>query len=431
VSVSSTVGLGPYGSRGQNVITGYVRLKLWDERNKPEQSAQAIVARARAHFDKHPEARIVFFLPPQVSGLGQATGISLQLEDQGGLGYEQLVAAREELLKKGRLSPLLANVRTSSMDDVAQIRLDIDDLKAGVFSLNAGEINQNLTAAWGGLYVNDFVDRGRVKRVYVQGDATFRMQPEDLDKWYFRNAHGKMVPLSAFSSLHWTYGPAQLERFNGVQSTIIEAQPADGVSSGTAMAELVRLVGELPKGIGLEWTGLSFQENQAGSKTIWLYAISILTVFLCLAALYESWTIPLAVILVIPIGVLGAVGLSALRGLYNDIYFQVGLLAVIGLSAKNAILIVEFAKTLMGEGLGAEQAALEAARLRLRPILMTSFAFLLGVLPLALSHGAGANSQHAIGTGIIGGTFLATAFGTLFIPVFFVGINQLFARKKD
>ena len=425
-AVATTLGLGPYGSRGQNVISGYIKLKPWTEREKPEQGAEAIVARARAQFVNHPRARMVFFSPPQITGLGQASGIALQLEDQGGLGYEALVEAREELLNQGRKSPLLFNLRTSSLEDVPQLRLKIDDLKAGVFSLNPDQINQDLNAAWGGLYVNDFVDRGRIKRVYVQGDATYRMNPEDLKRWYFRNAKGRMVPLDAFASLNWSYGPAQLERYNGVQSTIIEAQPAPGVSSGRAMDELERLVNTLPQGIGLEWTGLSYQEKQAGSRTTVLYAISILAVFLCLAALYESWAIPLAVILVVPIGVLGAVSLTMLRGLYNDIYFQVGILAVIGLSAKNAILIVEFARTLVRQGLSLEA----AVKLRLRPIIMTSLAFLLGVLPLAISHGAGANSQHAIGTGIIGGTFLATALGTLFVPVFFVSIAQFFGPKK-
>ncbi|MBQ7617705.1 MAG: efflux RND transporter permease subunit, partial [Desulfovibrio sp.] len=422
IAVSCTMGLGPYGSRGQNVVSGYVKLKLWDDRPRAEQNAEAIVNRARQRFSEHPLARVVFFLPPQVSGLGQASGISMQLEDQGGLGYEALVTAREELLSRGRQSPLLANVRTSSLDDVPQLRLEIDDHKAGVFSLDPGKVNSDLTAAWGGLYVNDFVDRGRVKRVYVQGDAPFRMNTDDLNRWYFRNNLGRMVPLDAFAKLSWSYGPTQLERFNGVQSTIIECAPALGVSSGTAMAELERLVDELPHGIGLEWTGLSYQEKYASGRTGILYTLSILTVFLCLAALYESWIIPFAVILVVPIGVLGAVGLSSLRGLYNDIYFQVGILAVIGLSAKNAILIVEFARNLAREGYSFAEAALEAARLRLRPIVMTSLAFLLGVLPLALSHGAGANSQHAIGTGIIGGTFLATTLGIFFIPVFFVFI---------
>ncbi|MCR5561904.1 MAG: efflux RND transporter permease subunit [Desulfovibrio sp.] len=424
--VGMMLGLGPYGSRGQNVASGYMQLKHWDDRPDASQGAEAIVNRARARFASHPDARIMFFQPPQVRGLGSASGISMQLEDQGNLGYEALVAAREELLDRAAKSPLLFNARTSSLEDVPQLRLDIDDLKAGVFSLDPGSINDDLNAAWGGLYVNDFVDRGRVKRVYVQGDAPYRMNPDDIGMWYFRNAKGRMVPLDAFATVRWTFGPAQLERFNGVPSTIIEASPAPGVSSGDAMNELVRLVGELTPGIGLEWTGLSYQENQAGSSTVWLYVFSILVVFLCLAALYESWSIPFAVILVVPIGVLGAIALSSARGMYNDVYFQVGILAVIGLSAKNAILIVEFARSLNREGKSLAKAAVEAAKLRLRPIVMTSLAFLLGVTPLTMSHGAGANSQHAIGTGIIGGTFLSTVLGIYFIPVFFVVISRLF-----
>ncbi|MCR4667298.1 MAG: efflux RND transporter permease subunit [Desulfovibrio sp.] len=430
LAVSSTLGLGPYGSRGQNVVSGYVKLRLWEERPGEAQSAESILARARERFSESAEARIVFFLPPQVSGLGQSSGISMQLEDQAGLGYESLVAAREDLLRAARENPALSNVRTSSLEDVPQLRLSINDLKIGVFGLDPGSVNSNLTTAWGGTYVSDFVDRGRIKRVYVQGDAPYRKNTDDLGSWYFRNSRGLMVPLDAFGRLSWSFGPTQLERFNGVQSTIIEAAPAPGVSSGTAMQELVRLVGELPHGIGFEWTGLSYQEQYASGETEKLYILSLLTVFLCLAALYESWTIPFAVILVVPVGVLGAVLFSSLRGLYNDIYFQVGILAVIGLSAKNAILIVEFARNLVKQGLKPVDAALEAARLRIRPIVMTSLAFLLGVLPLAVSHGAGAQSQHAIGSGILGGTFLATSVGVLFIPVFFVCIAELFRSGK-
>ena len=425
--VGVILGIGPNASRGQNVSMGYMSLKPWDERDTPERAAEAILERARKRFGGSREGRILFFQPPQVRGLGNASGISMQLEDQGNLGYHALVDARNELLRKAQASPLLTNTRTSSLEDIPQVNLAIDDLKAGVLSVSANDINKNLSTAWGGTYVNDFVDRGRIKRVYVQGDAPFRMYPDDLRWWYVRNAKGGMVPAEAFSHPSWTYGPAVLERFNGVQASLIEAQPAPGVSSGDAMKELVRLVGELPQGIGLEWTGLSYQEVQSGSQTAFLYAISILVVFLCLAALYESWSIPLAVVLVVPIGVLGALGLSLMRGLYNDIYFQVGLLAVIGLSAKNAILIVEFARALVQQGMGLRAAAAEASRLRIRPIVMTSLAFLLGVFPLTVSRGAGAASQHDIGTGIVGGTFLATAVGIFFIPVFFVVVNRLFS----
>ncbi len=425
------LGMGPYGSRGQNVATGYINLKHWDERPDPGQSVSAVVRRAREHFAGNTKARILFSEPPQVRGLGSASGIVMQLEDQGGLGYDALVQARADLLEMAARNPLLFNTRTSSLDDIPQVRLVIDDLKAGAYSLSPDDINDNLSTAWGGTYVNDFVDRGRVKRVYVQGDAPYRMNADDLNHWYFRNSEGGMVPLEAVANLEWTFGPSQLERFNGVPSTIIEASPAEGVSSGDAMNELERLVREeLPQGIGLDWSGLSFEEHRSGGQASILYAISILVVFLCLAALYESWSIPMAVILVVPIGVLGALGLSTLRGLHNDIYFQVGILAVIGLSAKNAILIVEFARALTRQGRSFKAAAVEAATMRLRPIVMTSLAFLLGVLPMALTHGAGANSQHAIGTGIIGGTFLATFLGIFFIPVFFVFISRLFSREE-
>lgn len=428
------LGLGPNGARGQNIASGYMRLKPWNERTDPEKSAGAIVRRARARFADNHEARIVFLQPPQVSGLGQSSGISMELEDQGSLGYDALIKARAELLAMARNSPKLFNPHTTSLDDIPQVRLDIDDLKAGAYSLSAAAINSNLNAAWGGTYVNDFVDRGRIKRVYVQGDAPYRMNPDNMHLWYFRNTKGEMVPLDAVATAKWTQGPAMLERYNGVQATAITASAAPGVSSGDAMEEMTRFVEKLPQGIGLEWTGLSYQEQQSGHQAPFLYALSILVVFLCLAALYESWTIPIAVILVVPIGVLGALGFSTMRGLYNDIYFQVGLLAVIGLSAKNAILIVEFARALAGQGKSIREAAVEAARLRIRPIIMTSLAFLLGVLPLSVSHGAGAASQHAIGTGIIGGTFLATALGIFFIPVFFVVVNRVFLsrrRKKD
>ncbi len=428
--VGVMLGIGPNSSRGQNIANGYVTLKHWNDRQGPENTAAAIVRRARAHFANFRMGRIVFFEPPQIRGLGNASGLVFNLEDQGGLGHESLVSARADLLDMLQQSPVFFNARTTSLADIPQVRVDIDDLKAGVFHLDAESINSNLSTAWGGSYVNDFLDRGRVKRVYVQGDAPYRMNPDDLRYWYFRNDQGGMVPLDAIATVHWTYGPAQLERFNGVPSTAMEVSAAEGVSSGVAMAEVERLVEEeLPHGIGLEWSGLSFEEKRSGSQTGYLYALSILVIFLCLAALYESWSIPLAVILVVPIGVLGAMGLSTLRGLHNDIYFQVGILAVIGLSAKNAILIVEFAKSLHQSGKSLLDAAVEAAAMRLRPIVMTSLAFLLGVLPLTISEGAGANSQHAIGTGIVGGTFLSTAVGVLFIPVFFVVVSRLFGSK--
>ncbi len=426
--VLMTLGFGPNGSRGQNVAQGSIRFVDWSLRTGEGQDAWSIVERAQKHFSGLINAQVRFFLPPQVRGLGQSAGISMQLENLGGIEHERFVELREELIAKGSESPLLSNVRTSALSDMPQLRVVIDDVKAGIFGLDPDEVNNNLSVAWGGSYVNDFIDRGRVKRVYVQGDAPYRMNPENLSQWHFRNSDGGMVPFDAFASASWTYGPAQLDRYNGVPSFLIEAATPQGVSSGTAMRELARLVGELPAGVGYEWTGLSYQEELSGSQTTALYALSILVVFLSLAALYESWSIPFAVILVVPLGVLGALGLSNLRGLANDIYFQVGLLAVIGLSAKNAILIVEFARELHKQGLSILDAAVEAARLRLRPIVMTSGAFLIGVLPLALSQGAGAVSQHAIGTGVIGGTFLATSLGIFVVPVFFVVVSRLFAR---
>ena len=428
--VLMTLGIGPNGSRGQNVAQGSIRFVDWSLRTGEGQDAWSIVERAQKHFSGLINAQVRFFLPPQVRGLGQSAGISMQLENLGGLEHERFVELREELLARGGESPYLSNVRTSALSDIPQLRVIIDDVKAGIFGLDPDDVNDNLSTAWGGTYVNDFIDRGRVKRVYVQGDAPYRMNPQNLSQWHFRNSDGDMVPFDAFASASWTYGPAQLDRYNGAPAFLIEASTPQGVSSGTAMRELARLVDELPAGVGYEWTGLSYQEELSGSQTTVLYALSILVVFLSLAALYESWSIPFAVVLVVPLGVLGALGLSGLRGLANDIYFQVGLLAVIGLSAKNAILIVEFARELHRQGMSVLAAAVEAARLRLRPIVMTSGAFLIGVLPMALSHGAGAVSQHAIGTGVIGGTFLATSLGIFVVPVFFVVVNRLFRRGE-
>ncbi|MBO4300146.1 MAG: efflux RND transporter permease subunit [Desulfovibrio sp.] len=428
--VEIRTGIAAGGSRGQNVASGSANLRPWNERKNQALSADAVVRRARAHFAGHPVARILISQPPQVRGLGQASDISLQLEDQGNLGHAVLIAAQRELQEAASRSPLLFNVRTTSLEDIPQLILRVDDLKASMYGIGADALNEDMTAVWGGVYVNDFVDRGRVKRVYVQGDAPWRMHGDDLAFWHFRNAEGQMVPFEAVVMPEWSFGPSQLERFNGVPSVSIQAAPAPGISSGDAMKELERLVEDLPHGIGLEWSGLSFEENRSGGKTGYLYGLSILVVFLCLAALYESWSIPLAVILVVPVGVLGALALSSMRGLYNDVYFQVGILAVIGLAAKNAILIVEFAQELVRRGKKPTQAVIEAARLRLRPIVMTSMAFLLGVLPLTVSRGAGANSQHAIGTGIVGGTFLATLLGVFLVPVFFVVVSHVFRRGQ-
>ena len=385
--------------------------------------------RANQAFSSIINARVFVSAPPAIRSLGNATGFDFELQDQAGLGHEALIAARDQLMELARRSPLLRNVRTFGQDDSPQLEVDIDQEKAGAFGLPLDAINTDLSAAWGGKYVNDFVDRSRVKKVYVQADAPFRMKPEDFNRWYFRNDKGEMVPFTSIGEARWTYGPMQLERYNGVSAVRIQGRAAAGMSSGTAMLEMERLMGELPEGIGYQWTGMSFQERLSGSQAPFLYALSILVVFLCLAALYESWSIPLSVILVVPLGVLGALVATSARGLSNDVYFQIGLLATIGLAAKNAILIVEFARELFQQGASLADAAMEAARLRLRPILMTSLAFLIGVLPLAISTGAGSGSQNAIGTGVMGGTFAATVLGIFFVPVFFVLVFRLFNRK--
>ena len=417
------------GGKGQSTARGNIRLRDWSERKDPERRAQAIIDRANQAFSSIINARVFVSAPPAIRSLGNATGFDFELQDQAGLGHEALIAARDQLMELARRSPLLRNVRTFGQDDSPQLEVDIDQEKAGAFGLPLDAINTDLSAAWGGKYVNDFVDRSRVKKVYVQADAPFRMKPEDFNRWYFRNDKGEMVPFTSIGEARWTYGPMQLERYNGVSAVRIQGRAAAGMSSGTAMLEMERLMGELPEGIGYQWTGMSFQERLSGSQAPFLYALSILVVFLCLAALYESWSIPLSVILVVPLGVLGALVATSARGLSNDVYFQIGLLATIGLAAKNAILIVEFARELFQQSASLADAAMEAARLRLRPILMTSLAFLIGVLPLAISTGAGSGSQNAIGTGVMGGTFAATALGIFFVPVFFVLVFRLFNRK--
>ena len=417
------------GGKGQSTARGNIRLRDWSERKDPERRAQAIIDRANQAFSSIINARVFVSAPPAIRSLGNATGFDFELQDQAGLGHEALIAARDQLMELARRSPLLRNVRTFGQDDSPQLEVDIDQEKAGAFGLPLDAINTDLSAAWGGKYVNDFVDRSRVKKVYVQADAPFRMKPEDFNRWYFRNDKGEMVPFTSIGEARWTYGPMQLERYNGVSAVRIQGRAAAGMSSGTAMLEMERLMGELPEGIGYQWTGMSFQERLSGSQAPFLYALSILVVFLCLAALYESWSIPLSVILVVPLGVLGALVATSARGLSNDVYFQIGLLATIGLASKNAILIVEFARELFQQGASLADAAMEAARLRLRPILMTSLAFLIGVLPLAISTGAGSGSQNAIGTGVMGGTFAATALGIFFVPVFFVLVFRLFNRK--
>ncbi|MGD9418370.1 MAG: efflux RND transporter permease subunit [Verrucomicrobiota bacterium JB025] len=418
-----------FAGAGQNQVICFVNLKPWDERTRDDQSVKAIQGRALAKFSQFPEAIAFAFAPPAVMELGNATGFDVRLVDNGSHTHEELTNARNQLLGMAMQNPELANVRPNGLDDTAQFEVKIDQEKASALGLSIAEINTTLSAAWGSAYVNDFINQGRVKKVYIQADAPFRMQPEDLNRWHVRNNQGKMVPFSSFATASWTSGPPQLKRFNGVPAFAIAGEPAPGVSSGEAMDTLTTLAASLPKGFGLEWAGLSYEERLAGSQAPMLYTISILIVFLCLAALYESWSIPAAVMMIVPLGVLGTLLAALFRSLPNDVYFQVGLLTIVGLSAKNAILIVEFAKANYDNGAPLLEAAAEAARQRLRPIIMTSLAFGFGVLPLAISKGAGSGSQNAIGTGVIGGTITSTVLGVLLVPVFFVTILSLFRVK--
>lgn len=399
-SVLTVAGFSFAGS-GQNSGMAFIKLKDWKERSSPDRSANAIIGRAMGYLFSIKEAQVFAFNLPPIPELGTATGFDFYLQDRAGLGHDKLMAARNQLLGMAAQDPNLVRVRPNGMEDTPQLDVKIDYEKALAQGLSISDINSTLSTAWGSSYVNDFVDRGRVKKVYLQADAPFRMNPEDLKLWYVRNSTGQMVPFSAFASTEWSFGSPRLERYNGVSAMEIVGEAAPGKSTGDAMAAIEQMVKQLPEGIGIEWTGLSLQERQAGSQAPALYAISLLVVFLCLAALYESWSIPFSVMLVVPLGVLGAILAATMRGLENDVYFQVGLLTTIGLSAKNAILIVEFAKELYDKGMGLGEAVVEAARLR--PILMTSLAFILGVLPLVISSGAGASSRNAIGTGVMGG----------------------------
>jgi hydrophobe/amphiphile efflux-1 (HAE1) family protein len=418
-----------FSGRGQNQAFAFVRLKDWEERKRPDQKAAAVQHRALMHFLQFDDAFAFAFVPPAVLELGSATGFDMRLTDNAALGHEALVNARNQLLGLAAQNPKLRNVRPDGLDDTPQFKIDIDQEKASALGVSLADINNTLAAAWGSSYVNDFIDRGRVKRVYIQADAPYRMQPEDFDSWYIRNNQGEMVPFSAFSSTHWTLGSPQLERFNGISSVSIAGEPTEGISSGEAMATIEEMMSQLPKGVGLEWAGLSYEERLSGSQAPLLYSISLLVVFLCLAALYESWSVPASVILIVPLGVLGTLLAAMLRGLPNDVYFQVGLLTIVGLSCKNAILIVEFAKEAYDQGMDMFEAASHAARMRLRPILMTSLAFGFGVLPLAISNGAGSGSQNAIGTGVIGGTIASTFLGVIFVPIFFVIVVRFFRVK--
>jgi hydrophobe/amphiphile efflux-1 (HAE1) family protein len=428
-SLFTVSGFGFAGS-GQNMGLGFVQLKPWDERNRPDLTVKAVAGRAMGAFSQIRDAMIFAFAPPAVMELGNASGFDLQLQDRAGLGHDKLMAARNQLLGMAAKNPKLMAVRPNGLSDNPQYLLDVDHEKANALGVSVSDINTTLSTAIGSSYVNDFIDRGRIKKVYLQGDAPYRMSPEDLSNWYVRNSNGAMVPFSAFASSHWGFGSPRLERYNGQSSVEIQGSPAAGVSTGTAMTEMENLIKQLPAGIGFEWTGLSYEERLSGSQAPALYAISLLIVFLCLAALYESWSIPFSVMMVVPLGVIGALLAASLRGLTNDVYFQVGLLTTIGLAAKNAILIVEFAKEQQEHGKELIAATMEAVRMRLRPILMTSLAFILGILPLVISHGAGSGSQNAIGTGVMGGMISATVLAIFLVPVFFVVVRRRFPPKK-
>ncbi|UDL87000.1 efflux RND transporter permease subunit [Mesorhizobium sp. PAMC28654] len=418
-----------FGGAGQNVGIGFVRLKDFSLRKSPAFAARAIAGRAMGAFSKIRDAQVFALAPPAIQGFGNTNGFDFYLQDVNGAGHDALIQTRNQLLALAGQSKLLTSTRPNGQEDQPQFSVDIDQEKASALGVSLADINNTLSTAWGSNYVNDFIDRGRVKPVYMQSDADFRMQPEDLDKWQVRNASGAMVPFSAFASSHWTFGSPRLERYNGSAAVEIQGAAAAGVSSGAAMDEIDRLVAQLPAGYSHEWTGLSHQERLSGNQATSLYAISALVVFLCLAALYESWSIPFAVMLSVPIGIFGALLAATLFGQTNDVYFKVGLLTTIGLAAKNAILIVEFAIERQAAGMGLVEATLEAARQRLRPILMTSLAFILGVTPLAIASGAGSGAQNSVGIGVMGGMIAATVIGVFLVPLLFVTVRRIFKGR--
>jgi hydrophobe/amphiphile efflux-1 (HAE1) family protein len=420
-----------FAGTGQNTGLAFVKFRDWDLRRRANLKVNAVAGRAMRRFMKLRNARVFAFPPPAVMELGRAGGFDFELQDRSGVGHQALMAARNQLLGMAAKDPRLMRVRPSGLEDVAQYHIDVDWEKAGALGVPIDAIHATIASAFGGAYVNDFIQGGRVKRVYVQADAPYRMLPSDLDRLYVRNNAGTMTPFSAFASGHWVYGSPLLERFNSFPAVNIWGEPAPGRSSGEAMQAMEEIASKLPKGIGYDWTGLSYQERMTRSQAPLLYAFSVIVIFLCLAALYESWTIPISILLTLPLGVIGGVVASSLRGFPNDVYFQIGLLTVLGLTTKNAILIVQFAMAKVKQGAGLVAATLEGARLRVRPIVMTSLAFGFGVLPLALSNGAGAGAQTAIGTGVLGGMIAATFLATAFIPLFYVVVVQLFAKKKD
>jgi len=419
-----------FAGSGQNTGIAFVKLKDWGERGDAKLSVEAVAGRGMAAMSQIKDAVTFVFAPPAMPELGIATGYSFYLQDNAGKGHEALIAARDQLLGLAAGSKLLANVRPNGQEDTPQLRIDVDVAKAGALGLSLDAINATLAAAWGGQYIDDFIDRGRVKRVYLQADAPFRMTPDDFNLWSVKNNAGEMVPFTAFGSSRWDFGSPRLERYDGVPSLEIQGEAAPGVSSGAAMDEIERLAKQLPSGFGVEWTAVSYQERASGAQTPLLYTLSLLIVFLCLAALYESWTVPTAVLLVAPLGILGAVLANTLMGMNRDVYFQVAMLTTVGLTSKNAILIVEFAKENLESGMDLIAATMQAVRDRLRPIIMTSLAFGLGVLPLALASGAGSGAQRAIGTGVVGGMAVGTLLGVFFIPLFFVVVQRLFGKRQ-
>ncbi len=419
-----------FAGRGQNAGLAFVKLRDWKFRTRPDLKVNAVAGRAMGAFSAYREAMVFAFPPPAVIELGTANGFDFMLQDRGGIGHENLMKARNQLIGMAAQDPNLMMVRPNGLDDTSEFKIDIDWERAGALGVSITDIQDSISSALGGTYVNDFIDKGRVKKVYMQAGAQFRMKPEDLDKWFVRNKTGTMVPFNSFAKTSWTYGSPRLERYNGFASAQIMGQTIPGKSSGDAMKTMENLASMLPQGTGFEWTGLSYQEKMSGSQAPLLYSVSLLVVFLCLAALYESWSIPLAILLVVPLGVFGAIMATWTRGLSNDVYLQVGLLATIGLTAKNAILIVEFARDKMGHGANLMDATIEACRIRLRPILMTSFAFIFGVVPLAISTGAGSGAQNSIGTGVLGGMLTATILAIFYIPLFFVVVLKIFNRKN-
>jgi len=417
-----------FSGRGQNSGMAFVKLKDWDLRNRADLKVGALAGRSMARFSRIRNALVFAITPPAVSELGMSKGFDYQLLDRGGLGHEKLMAARNQLLGMAAQSPVLTKVRPNGLEDVPEFHVDVDWDKAGALGVPITSIQSTISTAFGSAYVNDFIEGGRVKRVFLQADAPFRMLPHDVNKLYVRNNAGKMVPFSSFSGGHWTSGSPKLERFNGFPSINIVGEAAPGRSTGEAMDTMQNFIQKLPQGLGYDWNGLSYQEKQSSAQAAPLYAFSILVIFLCLAALYESWPIPVSILLVLPLGVIGGIIATSLRGLPNDVYFQIGLLTTLGLATKNAILIVQFAKARFEEGMSLTDATLEAAKLRLRPILMTSMAFGFGVLPLAIAHGAGAGAQVAIGTAVLGGVITSTFLVTIFSPLFYVVIEKKFGR---